>query len=96
MVDQNAMSTVASRKRPTIAEVNSKSVAKTTTPTRMAAAEKISIALPPEMVSLARNAVATGEYASSSEVIRDAPRDWIHTRTLRQQGIAPVLAKSAT
>jgi antitoxin ParD1/3/4 len=54
----------------------------------MAAAEKISIALPPEMVSLVPNAVATGEYASSSEVIRDALRDWIHTRTLRQQGIA--------
>jgi antitoxin ParD1/3/4 len=54
----------------------------------MAAAEKISIALPPEMVSIVRNAVATGEYASSSEVIRDALRDWTHKRTLRQQGIA--------
>jgi antitoxin ParD1/3/4 len=54
----------------------------------MAAAEKISIALPPEMVSLVRDAVATGEYASSSEVIRDALRDWTHKRTLRQQGLA--------
>lgn len=52
------------------------------------AAEKISIALPPEMVSIVRNAVATGEYASSSEVIRDALRDWAYKRTLRQQGIA--------
>ena len=54
----------------------------------MSTAEKISIALPPEMVSIVRNAVATGEYASSSEVIRDALRDWTHKRTLRQQGIA--------
>jgi hypothetical protein len=61
MVDQNAMSTVATRKRPTIAEVNSESLAKTPPPTRMAAAEKIGIALRPEMVFLVRNAVATGE-----------------------------------
>ena len=53
----------------------------------MASVEKISIALPPEMVSLVRQAVETGEYASSSEVVRDALRDWSHKRTLRQQGI---------
>lgn len=54
----------------------------------MTTAEKISIALPPEMVAIVRNAVATGEYASSSEVIRDALRDWTHKRNLRQQGVA--------
>ena len=54
----------------------------------MATAEKISIALPPEMVAVIRNAVATGEYASSSEVIRDALRDWTNKRALRQRGIA--------
>lgn len=54
----------------------------------MTTAEKISIALPPEMVSLVRHAVATGEYASSSEVIRDALRDWTYKRALRQQGVA--------
>ena len=53
----------------------------------MTTAEKISIALPPEMVAIIRNAVATGEYASSSEVIRDALRDWTNKRALRQQGI---------
>jgi antitoxin ParD1/3/4 len=50
-------------------------------------AEKISTALPPEMVSLVRNAVATGEYFSSG----DHPRrtaGLIHKRTLRLQGIA--------
>jgi antitoxin ParD1/3/4 len=54
----------------------------------MTNAEKISIALPPEMVHIVRAAVATGEYASSSEVIRDALRDWTHKRSLRMQGIA--------
>ena len=54
----------------------------------MTTAEKISIALPPEMVHIVRSAVATGEYASSSEVIRDALRDWTHKRSLRQQGVA--------
>lgn len=53
----------------------------------MATAEKISIALPPEMVHIVRGAVATGEYASSSEVIRDALRDWTYKRNLRQQGV---------
>ena len=50
-------------------------------------AEKISIALPFEMVAVVRGAVASGEYASSSEVVRDALRDWTHKRSLRQQGV---------
>ena len=54
----------------------------------MTTAEKISIALPSEMVAVVRGAVATGEYASSSEVVRDALRDWTHKRSLRQQGVA--------
>jgi antitoxin ParD1/3/4 len=54
----------------------------------MTTAEKISIALPPEMVAIVKGAVATGEYASSSEVVRDALRDWTHKRSLRQQGVA--------
>lgn len=53
----------------------------------MATAEKISIALPPEMVHLVRSAVTTGEYASSREVIRDALRDWTYKRNLSQQGV---------
>ncbi|MBL8413218.1 MAG: type II toxin-antitoxin system ParD family antitoxin [Propionivibrio sp.] len=53
----------------------------------MTTAETISITLPPEMVAIVRSAVATGEYASSSEVIRDALRDWTYKRTIRQHGI---------
>lgn len=47
--------------------------------------EKISIALPAEMVAVVRQAVETGEYASSSEVVRDALRDWTQKRSMRQQ-----------
>jgi antitoxin ParD1/3/4 len=54
----------------------------------MPSVEKISIALPPEMVAQLRNAVETGEYASSSEVVRDALRDWTRKRQLQQNGIA--------
>lgn len=49
--------------------------------------EKISIALTPEMVAQVRQAVETGEYASSSEVVRDALRDWTYKRRLQQKGL---------
>ena len=54
----------------------------------MPSVEKISIALPPEMVAQVRQAVEAGEYASSSEVIRDALRDWTRKRRLQQNGVA--------
>ena len=54
----------------------------------MPSVEKIYIALPPEMVAQLRQAVDTGEYASSSEVVRDALRDWTHKRQLQQNGVA--------
>jgi antitoxin ParD1/3/4 len=53
----------------------------------MSTIEKISIALPLEMVTMVRGAVEAGEYASTSEVVRDALRDWTLRRTLRQEGI---------
>ena len=53
----------------------------------MASIEKISIALPPEMVEQVRGAVETGEYASSSEVVREALREWTEKRGLRRQGL---------
>jgi antitoxin ParD1/3/4 len=43
----------------------------------MANVEKISVALPPEMVGHIREAVESGNYSSSSEVIREALRDWL-------------------
>jgi Predicted transcriptional regulators containing the CopG/Arc/MetJ DNA-binding domain and a metal-binding domain len=53
----------------------------------MASIEKISIALPQEMVEQVREAVDAGEYASTSEVVREALRDWNQKRALHQQGL---------
>ena len=49
----------------------------------MANVEKISIALSADMVTLVRKAVETGDYASSSEVIREALREWKARRAVR-------------
>jgi antitoxin ParD1/3/4 len=38
--------------------------------------QKVSVALTQEFVTLLKEAVETGEYTSTSEVIRDALRDW--------------------
>jgi antitoxin ParD1/3/4 len=54
----------------------------------MSSIEKISIALPSEMLTLVHDAVDAGEYASTSEVMRDALREWTLRRTTKKQGIA--------
>jgi antitoxin ParD1/3/4 len=56
----------------------------------MATVEKVSIALTQDLASLVRQAVESGEYASTSEVIRDALRDWKMKRSLQQQQIEEV------
>jgi antitoxin ParD1/3/4 len=48
----------------------------------MATVEKITIALTPEMLGFVRTAVDAGEYASTSEAIRDAVREWKQRRDL--------------
>ena len=48
----------------------------------MATVEKITSALTPEMAGFVRNAVDAGEYASTSEAIRDAVREWKERRDL--------------
>lgn len=49
--------------------------------------EKLSIALTPEMAATVREAVRNGEYVSSSEVVREALRDWKRRHTLLRQEI---------
>ena len=49
--------------------------------------EKMSVALTQEMAEMVRHAVETGEYASSSEVVREALRDWKHRRDFNQAGL---------
>jgi antitoxin ParD1/3/4 len=49
----------------------------------MATVEKLSIALTSEFANDIRSAIATGEYASVSEVVRDALRTWRQARESR-------------
>jgi antitoxin ParD1/3/4 len=50
----------------------------------MSNVQKVSIALTPEFIAMLEEAVETGEYASASEVVRDALRDWKDRRALRE------------
>jgi antitoxin ParD1/3/4 len=50
--------------------------------------ERIIITLTPEMAQTLRGAVEAGEYGSSSEIIREALRDWRHKRALQAQALA--------
>lgn len=50
----------------------------------MGTIEKLSIALTREQFGAIRAAVADGEYATTSEVVREAVRDWQSKRALRQ------------
>lgn len=54
----------------------------------MAQIERLSIALPTPMADAVRQAVEAGEYASTSEVIRDALRLWENRRELRERDLA--------
>ena len=53
----------------------------------MAEIERLSIALPEPMAAAVRHAVEVGEYASTSEVIRDALRLWEMRRQLRERDL---------
>ncbi|NEV63084.1 type II toxin-antitoxin system ParD family antitoxin [Thiorhodococcus minor] len=53
----------------------------------MANVEKVSVALTPEMLAVVREAVESGEYASTSEVMREALRDWKKRRALEQSEV---------
>ena len=56
----------------------------------MASIEKISVALPTDMLELVRKAVDTGDYATTSEVIRAALREWKARRESRDEALAEV------
>jgi len=53
----------------------------------MASVEKVSIALTSEQISALKAAVDAGEYATTSEIVREAVRDWQLKRELRQEDI---------
>jgi len=50
--------------------------------------ERITITLPTDMAALVKGAVEDGDYASTSEVIRAALRDWKMKRALQLQELA--------
>jgi antitoxin ParD1/3/4 len=45
--------------------------------------ERMTITMPAEMAAVVKDAVEGGDYASTSEVIREALRDWKSKRTLQ-------------
>ena len=49
--------------------------------------QKVSVALTGEQVSALKAAVASGEYATTSEIVREALRDWQFKRELRRDEI---------
>jgi antitoxin ParD1/3/4 len=59
----------------------------------MSAAEKISITLTPEMNRLIKQRVEAGDFASSSELIREALRVWQKQEEEHQQRIAEIRAR---
>ncbi len=58
----------------------------------MAAIERITITLPTDMAAAVKGAVEDGDYASTSEVIRAALRDWKIKRALQLQELAALKA----
>ncbi len=49
----------------------------------MSEIERLTITLPSDMVAVVKGAVEDGDYASSSEVVREAIRDWKMKRALQ-------------
>ncbi|MGI4959575.1 MAG: ribbon-helix-helix domain-containing protein [Janthinobacterium lividum] len=49
------------------------------------------MSLPAEMAAMVRGAVDDGDYASSSEVIRDALRDWKLKQSINTQDLGAYL-----
>jgi antitoxin ParD1/3/4 len=58
----------------------------------MGAIERLTITLPTDMAGVVKGAVDDGDYASTSEVIREALRDWKLKRELRLGQLAALKA----
>ncbi|MBW4699596.1 MAG: ribbon-helix-helix domain-containing protein [Aphanocapsa lilacina HA4352-LM1] len=51
----------------------------------MAEVERLTVTMPADMLAVLKAAVDSGDYASTSEVIREAVRDWKMKRALQMQ-----------
>ena len=58
----------------------------------MSQIERMTITLPAEIASAVKGAVEDGDYASSSEVVGEALRDWKVKRSLQLQDLASLKA----
>ena len=58
----------------------------------MADIERMTITLPSEMAAIVKGAVEGGDYASSSEVVREALRDWKMKRAIQLQDLESLKA----
>lgn len=58
----------------------------------MANIERMTITLPFEMAEIVKGAVESGDYASASEVVREALREWKTKRALQLQELAGLKA----
>jgi antitoxin ParD1/3/4 len=59
----------------------------------MATVEKLSITLPSEMVSAIKERVEAGDYASTSEVLRDAMRNWMRQEEEHRERMKAIKAR---
>ncbi len=55
--------------------------------------ERLTITLTSEMAHVVKGAVNSGEYASSSEIIREALREWRHKRMVRERQLNELRAE---
>ena len=58
----------------------------------MPAVERMTITMPAELAETLRQTVAGGEYASTSEVVREALREWTRRRDAERQDLEALLA----
>ncbi len=58
----------------------------------MAGLERLTITLPAELAAVVKSAVDAGDYASTSEVVRAALRDWKTKRALQIEELAALKA----
>ncbi len=58
----------------------------------MAEIERMTITLPSDLAAVVKSAVNGGDYASSSEVVREALRDWKTKRALQLQELTALKA----
>jgi len=54
--------------------------------------ERMTITMPADMAAVIKDAVAGGDYASTSEVVREAMREWKAKRALQMQEFASLKA----